>query len=332
MARLKWGILSTAKIGRTEVIPAIQRSSNGEVVAIASRNQQTAKEVAEELNIPRTFDSYEALLDDPEIDAVYIPLPNALHKEWVIKAADKKKHIFCEKPAAVTKEELEEMITACEKNSVVFMEAFMYQFHPQHQKVKQLIHEGVIGDVAFMRASFSFYLEDRSNIRLNNDLGGGSMFDVGCYTLHAIRNILEQEPVSVHASAHYHPELKVDTTMTGTLTFANGIVTSFDSSFDCTPREQYEVVGSKGSITVTSAFRPDTNEGMIGEIHVKTGEGTKILEEAGDQYTLMAENFSNAILNNQPLFYDLTKIRNQMKVLDAVYDSSKTGKVISLKD
>ncbi len=330
MPTLKWGILSTAKIGRTEVIPAIHRTSNGEVVAIASRNEQTAKEAAEELHIPRTFDSYEALLDDPEIDAVYIPLPNALHKEWVIKAAEKKKHVLCEKPVAVTNEELEEMITACEKNSVVFMEAFMYQFHPQHQKVKKLIHDGVIGDVAFMRASFSFYLEDRSNIRLNNDLGGGSMFDVGCYALHAIRNILEQEPVSVYASAHYHPELHVDTTMTGTLNFGNGIVTSFDSSFDCASRESYEVVGSKGSITVTSAFRPDTNEGMIGEIHVKTDEGTEVLEEAGDQYTLMAENFANAVLNNQALFYDITKIRNQMKVLDAVYESSKTGQVISL--
>ncbi|WP_208587431.1 Gfo/Idh/MocA family protein [Gracilibacillus suaedae] len=330
MARLKWGILSTAKIGRTQVIPAIQRSNNGEVVAIASRNQQTAKEVAEELQIPRAFDSYEALLDDPEIDAVYIPLPNALHKEWVIKAAEKNKHVLCEKPVAVTNEELEEMITACKRNNVVFMEAFMYQFHPQHQKVKQLIDDGVIGDVAFMRASFSFYLEDRSNIRLINELGGGSMFDVGCYTLHAIRNILEQEPVSVHASAYYHPELKVDTTMAGTMTFGNGIVTSFDSSFDSTAREQYEVVGSKGSITVTSAFRPDTNEGMTGEIHVKTDEGTEVLQEAGDQYTLMAEHFAHAVLNNQPLFYDTSKMRNQMKVLDAVYESSKTGQVISL--
>ncbi|GAE95085.1 NAD binding oxidoreductase [Gracilibacillus boraciitolerans JCM 21714] len=155
MEKLKWGgVLSTARIGRTQVIPAIQRSSNGEVVAIASRNEQTAKEAAEELNIPRTFDSYEALLDDPEIQAVYIPLPNALHKQWVIAAANKKKHVLCEKPVAITSAELDEMVSACKKNNVVFMEAFMYQFHPQHQKVKELINQGMIGDVALCVQAF----------------------------------------------------------------------------------------------------------------------------------------------------------------------------------
>ncbi|SHM97158.1 Gfo/Idh/MocA family protein [Gracilibacillus kekensis] len=331
MSKLRWGVLSTAQIGRTQVIPAIQRSNNGEVVAIASRNQQKADETAIELGIPKTYDSYDSLLDDPNIDAVYIPLPNAMHKEWMIQAANKKKHVLCEKPVAITNSELDEMLTACKKNNVVFMEAFMYQFHPQHQKVKQLIKEGVIGDVAFMRASFSFYLEDRSNIRLSNELGGGAMFDVGCYTLHAIRNILGQEPSSVYASANYHPKLKVDMTMTGTLNFDNGIVTSFDTSFDSVSRESYEVVGSKGSITVTSAFRPDTNEDMAGEIIVSKDDGTtEVVKEAGDQYTLMAEDFADAVLNNQPLTYDLTAMQNQMKVLDAVYESSKKGEVVKL--
>src|SRR5699024_3332432 len=178
------------------------------------------------------FSSYEALLEDPEIDAVYIPLPNGLHKEWVIKAAEKKKHVLCEKPVAITTEELEEMIAACEKNNVTFMEAFMYQFHPQHEKVKELIRDGSIGDVSFMNASFSFYLGDRTNIRLNKNLGGGAMFDAGCYTLHAIRNILDQEPVSVYASANYHSELDVDLTMAGVLNFDNGLVTTFNTSFD----------------------------------------------------------------------------------------------------
>ncbi|MDX8044581.1 Gfo/Idh/MocA family oxidoreductase [Gracilibacillus sp. S3-1-1] len=330
MTQLKWGVLSTAKIGRTQVIPAIQRSTNGEVMAIASRNEKSAKQTAEELNIPRAYGSYEALLDDPAIDAVYIPLPNALHKEWVIKAAEKKKHVLCEKPVAITNEELVEMITVCEKNNVIFMEAFMYQFHPQHQKVKQFIQDGVIGDIAFMRASFSFYLEDRSNIRLNSDLAGGSMFDVGCYTLHAIRNILDEEPTAAYAHAYYHPKLKVDTTMAGTLTMPSGILASFDSSFDSTSRESYEVVGSKGTITVTSAFRPDTNEGMVGEIFLQTNEGTEVITEAGDQYALMVENFADAILHDQPLFYYTAKMQQQMKVLDAVYESSRTGQVISL--
>ncbi|GAE95084.1 oxidoreductase [Gracilibacillus boraciitolerans JCM 21714] len=158
------------------------------------------------------------------------------------------------------------------------------------------------------------------------------MFDVGCYNLHAIRNIIGQEPSSIYASANYHPEFKVDMTMTGTLNFDNGIVTSFDSSFDCAPRQTYEVVGSKGTITVTSAYRPDTNEDMTGEIHVvKDDSSVEIYEESGDQYTLMVEDFANAVLNNQHLTYDVTSMQQQMKVLDAVYESSKTGgKVVKL--
>mgnify|MGYP001948433970 CR=1 FL=1 len=180
MSMMRWGVLSTAKIGLTQVIPAIQRSKNGRVVAIASRNIENAKNVAEDLEIDTAYGSYEELLDDSSIDAVYIPLPNALHKEWVIKAAEKKKHVLCEKPVAVSLEELKEMTDACEKNGIKFMEAFMYQFHPQHQKVKDLIAEGVIGDVAMMRASFTFFLNDSSHVRLSEDLAGGFMFDVGC--------------------------------------------------------------------------------------------------------------------------------------------------------
>ncbi|UOQ85154.1 Gfo/Idh/MocA family protein [Gracilibacillus salinarum] len=331
MTKLRWGVLSTANIGVTQVIPAIRRSNNGEVVAIASRNEDKAKEVADKLNIPRTFDNYEALLQDSEIDAVYIPLPNGLHKEWVIKAAQYKKHVLCEKPVAITNEELAEMIQACDENGVIFMEAFMYQFHPQHQKVKELLEQGVVGEVAMMRANFSFYLDDRSNIRLNSELGGGAMFDVGCYTIHAIRNILNIEPLSVYASGNYHPDLEVDTTMAGVLHFDNGIVTSFDSSFDCISTQSYEIVGSTGRITVSSAFRPDTNEGMIAEIQVETADNeVEIFTESGDQYSLMVEDFASAVLHEQPLQYGIDKMRNQMKVLDAVYKSSRLGEVIAL--
>lgn len=331
MQTLKWGILSTAKIGRTQVIPAMQRANNAEVVAIASRNEQTARETAEELNIPKAYSSYEALLEDPEIDAVYIPLPNTLHKEWVIKTAEKKKHILCEKPIAINHAEFEEMAAACERNSVTLMEAFMYQFHPQHNKVKELIKEGEIGDIAYMQATFAFFLDDTSNIRLEYELGGGSMFDVGCYTLHAIRHILEEEPISVYASGKYHPELKVDTTMAGVMSFQSGVAASFDSSFDTMPRNTYEVVGSKGTIILTSAFRPDTEENMIGEIHLETTEGKKeVYKVPGDQYRLMIEAYGDSVLNNRPLSYDREQIKNQMKILEAVYESSKTNKVVKL--
>ena len=324
---LKWGVLSTAQIGVTQVIPAIQRSHNGQVVAIASRNVEKAKQIAEELDVEQAYGSYEELLDDPAIDAVYIPLPNALHKEWVIKAAEKKKHVLCEKPVAVSAAELEEMIAACEKNGVTFMEAFMYQFHPQHNKVKQLIADGVIGEVASLRASFTFYLDDLSNIRLSQDLAGGSMFDVGCYTLHSIRHILGDEPVSVYAAQNKRVDFQVDTTMAGVLHFADGKLGIFDSSFDAVDQNVYEVSGSKGRIIVNGAYRPDTNETGDGEIIVKANGETQVHQVPGDQYKLMVEHFAEAILENKPLYYHTEKMRNQMKVLDAVYRSAKSHQI-----
>ncbi|KAB8125851.1 Gfo/Idh/MocA family oxidoreductase, partial [Gracilibacillus oryzae] len=248
MSTVKFGILSTANIGKTQVIPAIQRSENAEAVAIASRNINNAKEVAAELSIEKTYGTYEELLEDQEIDAVYIPLPNSLHKEWIIKACENKKHVLCEKPIALNNQELEEIVSAANRHNVLLMEAFMYQFHPQHDKVKEIIASGEIGEVSLMRASFSFYLEDRSNIRLINELGGGSMYDVGCYTLHSIRNIFAQEPSSVFATETKRNGLDVDTTMSGVLTFADGKMGVFDSSFDSVHRQNYEVVGSIGTI------------------------------------------------------------------------------------
>lgn len=165
MKALQWGVLSTAKIGQTQMIPAIQRSKNGEVAAIASSSERAA-EIAESLSIKKIYDSYEDLLADPDIDAIYIPLPNHLHKKWVIEAAKHRKHILCEKPAALTADDTEEMVNVCHNQGVTFMEAFMYQFHSQHERVRKIIASGEIGEVKLIKGSFSFLLEDRSgNIR-----------------------------------------------------------------------------------------------------------------------------------------------------------------------
>ena len=331
MKQLNWGILSTAKIGQTQIIPAIQRSVNGKVVAIASRGEK-AKKVAEELDIPTAYTSYEQLLEDPNIDAVYIPLPNSLHKQWVMEAAKHGKHVLCEKPAALNYSELKEMIDTCKKHNVKFMEAFMYQFHPQHEKVKEIIASGKIGDVSYMTASFSFLLGDENNIRLDGDLGGGSLYDVGSYTVHSICNILDDQPTHVYANARIHEKCNVDTTVAGVLSFQNGIQTSFDCSFDLTFRQSYQVIGSKGIIEVMAPYRPDVTVNGDGEIRIHLDGETEKIRVSGDQYKLQVEHFAGAIIENKEPSYSSEKMLNNMKVLDAALQSIEQRTPINLKE
>jgi xylose dehydrogenase (NAD/NADP) len=326
---VKWGVLSTAGIGQKQVIPAIERSENGKVLAIASRGDK-AKAVAEAFHIPKAYESYEELLKDDEIEAVYIPLPNSLHKKWVIEAAKHGKHVLCEKPAAINTNELKEMINACNDNNVTFMEAFMYQFHPQHAKVKEIIAAGDIGEIHFMRASFSFVLgNDNSNIRLNKQLGGGSLYDVGCYCIHAIRYVLDQEPIRAYANAKLDQN-GIDTTTTGLLDMKDGIKAMFDCSFELSPRNMYEVVGSKGTIEVTEAYRPDKND-HVGIVRVKKDDGTvEEIEVHGDQYKNQIEHFSASILKNNDPMYTNEKMVNNLKVIEACYRSIETNESVML--
>ena len=189
----------------------MKRADNSEVAAIASRGERVHR-VAAECGIPVAFESYEGLLQDDNIDAVYIPLPNHLHKEWVIKAAEHGKHVLCEKPVALNAEEALEMVRECKEQKVAFMEGFMYQFHPQYKRVQELMASGEIGDIKLVKGSFSFFMENREgNIRMNKEMGGGSLFDVGSYCVHAIRSVLNAEPVQVYAQAQLDSETKIDT-------------------------------------------------------------------------------------------------------------------------
>src|SRR3954447_13087611 len=187
LSNVRWGVLSTANIGRRAVLPAIQRSRNGELVAVASRDADKARAFAADLGIPRAYASYEQLLADPEIEAVYIPLPNSMHREWTIKAAQAGKHILCEKPLGLNAAECAEMDAAARQNGVLLMEAFMYRFHPQTERVIQLIRQGAIGHPRLIHAAFTFRLSNPANIRLQSDLGGGSLMDVGCYCVNVSR-------------------------------------------------------------------------------------------------------------------------------------------------
>lgn len=315
MTKVRFGILSTANIARKALIPAMKRAENAEVVAVASESGK-AEAFAAELDIPKHYNSYTDLLNDPEIDAVYIPLPNQLHKKWAIEAAKHGKHVLCEKPAALTSQEVEEMDAVFKEHNVLFMEAFMYQFHPQHARVKELIAADEIGNVSLIRGTFSF-LHDMNpkNIRLNKELGGGAIYDIGCYAIHASRLITGEEPIDVKASANIHPEHDVDMTASGTLTFPSGILASFDCSFEQQFKAQYEVVGTKGSILVKNAFRPDIQDGDgVLEINTDSGQREEIVQ--GDQYKLQVEHFSDCVLTGNELKYPAQETIKNMRVIE----------------
>ncbi|ASK62191.1 oxidoreductase [Virgibacillus phasianinus] len=330
MTNVQWGILSTAGIAQKQLIPAFQRAANAEVTAIASSSGlKKAEAVADKFSIEKAYNSYEKLLDDPEIDAVYIPLPNHLHKEWTVKAAKKGKHILSEKPATVNAAELEEIKLACEEHRVSYMEAFMYHFHPQHDRVREIIDLGEIGDVSYMRAAHSFPMKDpESNVRMKYQAGGGSLYDLGCYAIHAIRNVLRQEPESVQVQAI--KDNGVDTDAYAYLTFPDGVHATFDSSFNLTDRNEYEVVGTEGRILVPRAFRPDKNG----------GDGLIIVEKQGvsrtetvntDQYRDQVEHISEAILKGENhLHNDFENTLGNMRVIDACVESMETGGLVKL--
>jgi D-xylose 1-dehydrogenase (NADP+, D-xylono-1,5-lactone-forming) len=314
--KIKWGILSTAQIAMEQLIPAIQRSENGEVYAIASSSGK-AKKVAEQLQIPISYESYDELLADPEVDAVYIPLPNNLHHEWTIKAANAKKHVLCEKPAALNAEQVAEMMFACKQNGVIFMEAFMYRFHPQHQKVKELLQENAIGDVKAMRTFFSFFIEDREgNIRMNPQLGGGALFDIGCYCINSLRYILEEEPLTLKVLVEPSTD-GVDTSAAGVLLFPNNVLATLVCSFDATFKGEYEIVGTKGTICVPYAYRPDLHSGQgIVQLY-KEDEEIEFTIKA-DQYQLEVEHFANCILTNRQPDYSGENTLNNMRVIESL--------------
>ncbi|WHZ03706.1 Gfo/Idh/MocA family oxidoreductase [Neobacillus sp. YX16] len=329
MEKVRWGILSTAKIAQKSLIPAFERANNAVVTGIASSSGK-AEEAAAQFNIAKAYSSYEAMLQDPDIDAVYIPLPNHLHKKWTFEAAKRGKHILCEKPASLTAEETKEMVDFCRESNVKFMEAFMYQFHPQHERVREIIKSGEIGEVKYMRASFSFFLaQPEGNVRMDSEKGGGSLYDVGCYAIHSIRKILGAEPVEVDVHANIHSDYQVDTSAFGYMKMENGVHALFDCSFDMVFRAEYEVIGTEGQIKVPRAFRPD-NHGGEGLVIVQIGEETREEKIVADIYREEVEHISQVILENgEPSYSGENAIQN-MRVIEACYQSIHTGNIIKL--
>lgn len=325
MKQIRWGILSSAKIAENAMVPAIKEANNAMLQAVASSSGKAAA-TAEKWGALSAHDSYEALLNDPAVDAVYIPLPNKMHKEWVIKSMRAGKHVLVEKPAAINSEEIEEIIKVEQETGMIWMEGFMYQFHPQHAYVKDRMAAGEIGTIKRIRASFSFTLDLSSqNIRLDSSLGGGSLYDIGCYCVHASRFLLDQEPRRVYSEGRRLEAGGVDISSSAILSFDN-VDSIIDCSFDEPPLNRYEVIGTKGRIEVPFAFRPDQNPDKgQGEVIIKDQNGAVKSHEYfdGNQFTKQIEHFSQCVLEDLPLWFTPENTLNNMSVIETMYKSQK---------
>lgn len=321
--KLRWGVISTANIGRWAVNPAIQASANGELLAVASRDAQTARTFAEQWNIPGSYGSYDELLDDADIDAVYVPLPNSMHCEWTIKAAAAGKHVLCEKPLGLTENECHEMSKAATENGVKFMEAFMYRFHPRTQRVLEMLRGGVIGDLKMIHGVFTFHLSNSNNIRWQPEFGGGALMDVGCYCINVSRTMVGAEPEEVQAFASW-ASTGVDDMMNGSLRFPGDVLASFECGLSSKRRESYEIGGADACLRVPDAFLPGTDDAVIEEL--RDGEEPVIHTIPGvDEYQSMVEHFADCVLNDKQPRYPADEAARNMRVIEALYESVRDG-------
>lgn len=322
--QIRWGILSTANIGIKRVIPAIQKSNNGIVAAIASRNHGRAQAVASNLGIETAYANYEDLLTDESIDAIYIPLPNSLHAEWAIKCAMVGKPTLCEKPLAESAQEAQKMVDTFKTQNVLFAEAFMYRFHPQNQRAQQMVENGVIGTPQIMNASFSFALSNRDNIRLSKELAGGALMDVGCYCVNSMRFITGEEPINASALANFGAETDVDEQIVGVLEFPSNVRGHFDASLTTFPTHTYEVRGTNGRIVLPTSYVPNHDQNTL--IHHWQNDSYEVIEiEAIDQYQLMVEDFADALINQRPPRFDPQDAVNNMRAVDMLLASARAN-------
>lgn len=326
--KLRWGIMSTANIAERSVIPGIHESEKNEVIAVGSRDLQKAKSFGERLNIPKAYGSYEQLLEDDEIDAVYIPLPNHLHKEWTIRAAQAGKHVLCEKPIALNAEEAREMIHACEEADVILAEAFMYRHQKRYSEIKERIRQGEIGEIRGIHGVFTFNnAAAKENIRFKKDWGGGSIYDVGCYPISAARLILEAEPVAVAAHAFFSPDHDdVDMMAAGVMEFPGDVALTFDCGMWAEGRNALEILGTEGRIVLNSAFVGDQSYQII-----KNNEVETISDEQENPYKLQVDHFAEIVLDGKPLKFSYDDIIHNMKAVHATLLSAEKGEKIFIR-
>ena len=327
--KIKWGVLGAATIAVNQVIPAIRNSTYGELYAIASRDMGKAERIAGQFNIRKAYGNYGDLLNDRAVDAVYIPLPNHMHIPWAIKALEKGKHVLVEKPIGLSSKEAGLLMEASRiRPELKVMEAFMYRFHPQWVKTKELITAGAIGKVGNISSSFSFFDDDPESITNTKNMGGGSLMDIGCYSLSLSRYIFDSEPLAVSAIIDYDPITKVDRTASGILEFGEGASTFF-SSIRLGDHQKAQIFGTKGSIEFEMPFNPSIDTPSKIWLHTE-GSTETITFRVCNQYTLQADAFALSIINGTAVPTPLQDAVNNMVLIEKLEESHKKGRRIML--
>lgn len=308
--KIRWGVLGYARIAKNSVIPAIIKARNSELYAIATESPEKQKVCRKDFEFEKLYSDYDELLNDPNVDVVYIPLPNSLHCEWTIKAAEKGKHVLCEKPIALNSQEAIKMNEAAKRNNVKLMEAFMYSYTNRTAKVLEIVNSGILGELKFATSTFRFFLDRPNTIKVKPELGGGSLYDVGSYPVNFIGKISGKEPISVSPEFDMHDG--VDINFSAVLKYEDGLIANINSGFNAFPRNYSEIVGTKGMLEI-----PDTFMGTDGLIYLTTSEGRKeIYIEKSERYVLEVEDFADAILNNREPLIPMSETMRNMRVID----------------
>jgi len=323
---LNWGFLSTARINRALIKP-LQVSRRNHLLAVGSRSQESAESYAREKKIPRAYGSYESLLADPDVEVIYISLPNHLHAEWTIKAVEAGKHVLCEKPLALSPEDVDAIHAAARRHGRVVMEAFMYRHHPQTLKVLEIVKGGSLGMLKMIRGSFSFVLTREGDVRLNPEWGGGSIWDVGCYPINFARTVVGAEPLEVFGW-QVTGETGVDVSFAGQMRFDHDIHAQFDSSFIIPAHSFMELVGTAGALNIPRPFKPGLDE----KIYLTRGNKTETIKIKGQElYLGEVEDMADAILLGCEPRVLLDDSRANVTVIRAFLDSSRSGQPVRLE-
>jgi D-xylose 1-dehydrogenase (NADP+, D-xylono-1,5-lactone-forming) len=324
--KIRWGVLGYARIARESLIPAILRSANSELHALASRDEGKLAECRARYPGVQIYSAYEALLRDPEVDAVYIPLPNSLHREWTLKAAERGKHVLCEKPLALNAAEGREMIAACAAHGVVLMEAFMYRYTERTRQVREILRSGVLGDIRFVEATFRFLLSNPASIKLKPELGGGALYDVGCYPVN-FAGMVADEAAGVAAGSSRAEAVAasgvldggVDVIFSGLLRYPSGLIASLHCGFNAHRRVVAEITGSLGVLEVPDAFFDNAGALILTQGDVRR----EIPVAESDRYCREVEDFAASILERRPPRFALAESLRNLEVLDRLFEAAR---------